>query len=94
MKTVALLSLVHTLRKWKATDPTLGIQCRRAHEERAVENSSLTVPQKKRKKKKPETLGVGKSHRTLMGEKNGTISTSEVWNQTDINIRIWSEDEE
>lgn len=50
MKTVALLSLVHTLRKWKATDPTLGIQCRRAHEERAVENSSLTVPEKKRKK--------------------------------------------
>lgn len=52
MKIVALLSLVHTLRKWKATDPTLGIQCRRAHEERAMENSSLTVPEKKRKEKK------------------------------------------
>lgn len=56
MKVVALLSLVHTLRKWKATDPSLGIRCRRAHEERAMRNSSLTVPEKKKKTEMGEQI--------------------------------------
>lgn len=89
MKVVALLSSVSALGKWKATDPTLGTQCRRAHEERAVGNSYLTVPEKK---KKLRHWGLGDLTEQL--EKNGTIRTSEVWNHTDINIRIWSEDEE
>lgn len=59
------------LRKWKATDSTLVMQYRRAHEERAMRNSSLTVPEKKKKTKikKLRHWGGGGSHGTLMGEK-------------------------